>query len=174
MPPQLFPSLQPALVMKLHLNGFHKIGQLANGSNLIHFEANTGSIESVEGFEPKISAKVVMASDWLRFDADGKHARLDFRGVAVTDEEEGINFAYQGTIRISDDLRKILEMDPNAQSVPFGLNEAVHHLQSGAERLGFLENTTFVSNARMLVDEQTKAITVENRISRVVSATGAD
>lgn len=42
----------------------------------------TGSIESVPGFEPTFKAKVNFGADWLSFDPDGKHARVDVRGMA--------------------------------------------------------------------------------------------
>lgn len=47
-----------------------------------------------------------------------------------------------------------------------------HEFFSGDLALKDLENMTLVGNGRMLVDEETRVITVESRISKVVPATG--
>lgn len=47
-----------------------------------------------------------------------------------------------------------------------------HQFFSGDPALRDLENMTLVGNGRMLVDEETRVITVESRISKVVPATG--
>lgn len=45
-------------------------------------EFHSGSMETVPGFEPKISAKVISGSDWLYFDADQGHLRVNVKGMA--------------------------------------------------------------------------------------------
>ena len=42
----------------------------------------TGTLETVPGFEPAFKANVNFGADWLSFDADGEHARIDLRGIA--------------------------------------------------------------------------------------------
>lgn len=47
-----------------------------------------------------------------------------------------------------------------------------HYFHSGGEKLKDLENMTFIGNSRMIVNEETRQIQVETRISRVIAATG--
>jgi hypothetical protein len=36
----------------------------------------------VPGFEPAFRATVIFGGDWFSLDADGKHGRVNFRGIA--------------------------------------------------------------------------------------------
>lgn len=36
----------------------------------------------MEGFEPKFKAEVVFGADWLEFDPDQKHARINMKAIA--------------------------------------------------------------------------------------------
>ena len=78
------------------------IGPRQSGATLIHFvshsfdvqpnaylkhltrqkETPTGIVETVEGFEPKFKANVVFGADWLEFDPDQKHARINMKAIA--------------------------------------------------------------------------------------------
>lgn len=80
-------------------------GTIHNGSRLMHFVSNnpavfcffqanpiltqgtpTGTIETVPGFEPAFKATVNFGADWLSFDPDGAHGRIDLRGMARYDQ----------------------------------------------------------------------------------------
>ncbi|KAI9370400.1 hypothetical protein BJX61DRAFT_96107 [Aspergillus egyptiacus] len=169
-----FPSLQPALVWKVNAGAAHPVGPRHSGSTLIHFETPTGTIETVEGFEPQFKGKVVFGADWLEFDPDQKHARINMKAVATTDEGKEISFGYTGVIDTNEAVMKIFNMAPDSVSVPFGFSTGAHSYLSGDPALKELENMTFVGNGRLLVDEQTRVITVESRVSKVVPATGFD
>jgi Protein of unknown function (DUF3237) len=167
---------------------------------------------------------VVFGADWLCFDPDQKHARINLKAVATsvqtfspplteasrrrfstdlsadeihsTDQGKHIDFGYQGIITLNESVMSIFNMEPTSVSVPFGFSSksdysewanarfvlkltplrtaGAHTFHSGAEELRELEDTTFVGNGRMLVDEKTRLITVESRISTVVPATGFD
>lgn len=88
---------------------------------------------------------------------------------------------------------KIFNQAPDSESVPFGFSSefsfshvmsgwihtkqsqaGAHSFFSGDPSLSELENMTLVGNGRMLVDPETRVITVESRISRVIPATGFD
>ncbi|KAH8645852.1 hypothetical protein BGZ60DRAFT_424898 [Tricladium varicosporioides] len=168
-----FPSLKPAIVCKVNVGAAHPVGTRNSGATLIHFETPTGTLETVEGFEPKFSAKVVFGADWLAFDPDKKHARINLKAVAVTEEGISIDFGYQGIISLNDAVMSIFNMEPDSVSVPFGFSTGVHTFQSGHPTFSGLENSTFAGNGRMLVHED-RSITVESRISLVVPATGMD
>ncbi|KAF2846073.1 hypothetical protein T440DRAFT_493013 [Plenodomus tracheiphilus IPT5] len=169
-----FPSLQPAIVCKVEVGAGHVVGPKHSGSTLIHFETPTGTLETVEGFEPKFQANVVFGADWLTFDDDKRHARINLKAVATTEDDKAIDFGYQGIIALNEEVMSIFNMEPTSKSVPFGFSTGAHTFQSGAEGLRDLENTTFIGNGRMLVNEETRKITVESRISKVVPATGFD
>ncbi|OOQ83532.1 hypothetical protein PEBR_34492 [Penicillium brasilianum] len=169
-----FATLQPAIVWKVNAGAAHPIGPRQSGSTLIHFETPTGTIETVPGFEPQFSAKVVFGADWLEFDPDKKHARINMKAVATTTDDKDISFGYQGIIALNEAVMKIFNMEPDSVSVPFGFSTGSHQFHSGDPALDELQNMTLVGNGRMLVDEETRVITVESRISRVVPATGFD
>ena len=54
------------------------LGQEEYFADLFFQGTPTGSIE----IEPAFKANVNFGADWLSFDPDGKHARIDLRGVA--------------------------------------------------------------------------------------------
>ncbi|KUL87833.1 hypothetical protein ZTR_03136 [Talaromyces verruculosus] len=140
-------------------------------------ETPTGTIEAVPGFEPQFSAKVVFGAGWLEFDPDKKYARINMKAVATTTDGKDINFGYQGIIALNEAVMKIFNMEPDSVSVPFGLSKGTagsHQFHSGDPAFDELQNMTLVGNGRMLVDEETRVITVESRISRVVPATRFD
>ncbi|GAB1214365.1 hypothetical protein ATERTT37_003527 [Aspergillus terreus] len=160
-----FPSLQPAIVWKVNAGAAHPVEVK---------ETPTGTIETVEGFEPRFKGKVVFGADWLEFDPDQKHARINMKAIATTDEGKEISFGYTGTIELNEAVMKIFNQAPDSESVPFGFSTGAHSFFSGDPSLSELENMTLVGNGRMLVDPETRVITVESRISRVIPATGFD
>lgn len=54
--------------------------RLANWAQLQ--QTPTGTLTTVEGFEPKVEAEVVFGADWLYIDADKKYARPDLKCIA--------------------------------------------------------------------------------------------
>jgi hypothetical protein len=54
------------------------------------------------------------------------------------------------------------------------LTANTHYFHSGAEKLKDLENMTFIGNSRMIINQETRGIQVETRISRVIPATGLE
>ncbi|KAJ6144548.1 hypothetical protein N7470_008443 [Penicillium chermesinum] len=119
-------------------------------------ETPTGTIETAHGFEPRFSAKVVIGADWLEFDPDKKHVRISGRVSIPTTDGKDISFGYQGIIALNEAVMKILTWSQIL----------------GDPALDELQNMTLVGNDRMLVNEETRVITVESRISPGVSATG--
>lgn len=72
------------------------------------------------GFEPAFKADVNFGADWLSFDPDGQHARINLKGMARTVEGQSIDFRYKGVIKMAADVKKIFEMSPEMKTVPFG------------------------------------------------------
>ncbi|KAK1979460.1 hypothetical protein LZ30DRAFT_596845 [Colletotrichum cereale] len=170
--PSGFPTLQPALITKVHIGELNDIGVTHNGSRLMHFATPTGTIETLPGFEPAFKAEVNFGADWLSFDPDGTHGRIDLRGIAKTEAGHSIDFRYQGIIEMAPGVKKIFEMQPDAATVPFGFATGQHQFLVADPALKKLENSVFVSNGRIKVHE--KGLTVETRQSLVVAATVMD
>jgi hypothetical protein len=42
----------------------------------------SGTMKSLPGFTPEIDANIVFGGDWLYFDPDKSHARINFKGIA--------------------------------------------------------------------------------------------
>ncbi|KAJ5329226.1 hypothetical protein N7452_009616 [Penicillium brevicompactum] len=165
-----FPTLQPAIVWKVNAGAAHQVDFVDKSIK----ETPTGTIETVEGFEPRFTGKIDFGADWLSFDPDQKHARIDMKAIATTDDGKKISFGYTGTIELNEAIMKIFSQAPDSVSVPFGSSVGAHSFFSGDPSLKELENMTLVGNGRLLVDPETRVISVESRISRVYAATGFD
>jgi hypothetical protein len=63
---------------------------------------------------------VCFGADWLSFDPDGEHGRINLKGIARTDQGQSIDFRYKGVIKMAPDVKKIFEMSSDAKTVPFG------------------------------------------------------
>ncbi|TAQ86978.1 hypothetical protein B7494_g4681 [Chlorociboria aeruginascens] len=118
-----FPSAKPAIITKVNVTAAHEVGERNIGSKLIHYETPTGTIETVEGFEPAFKANIVFGADWITYDPDGKHARIDLASIATTEDGGSIDYRYTGVITITEDVAKIFNMTPDAKTVPFGFSQ---------------------------------------------------
>ncbi|CAG8904555.1 unnamed protein product [Penicillium egyptiacum] len=202
-----FPTVRPAYILKLqvgegqpvgtetslpiaHVTGSQSnhvaVGETSSGSTFVHYVTPGGSISTVDGFSPSIDAEVVFAGDWLYFDPDQQHTRMNVKGVARTTEGEvsfkeafnktqltnhqGINFAYSGVSGVSPDLGAIFQGQP--KTIPFGLSTVNPTFEVGHPRLRLLENSTWVGNGRFLLDGD--KLYVEVRISLVVASEDMD
>ncbi|OHE98121.1 hypothetical protein CORC01_06635 [Colletotrichum orchidophilum] len=148
-----FPTVQPAIITKVNATP-------------------TCTIETVPKFEPAFKAEVNFGVDWLSFDSDGTHGRIDLRGIAKTEEGHSIDFRYQGIIKMAPEVKKIFGMQPDAVTVPFGFATGQHQFLVADPALKKLENGVFVINGRIVVHE--KGLTVETRQSLVIAATVMD
>lgn len=45
-------------------------------------ELPSGTLTTVEGFEPKINAKIEFGADWMYLDPDGATARINIKSIA--------------------------------------------------------------------------------------------
>lgn len=124
------------------------------------------------GYEPAFEANVSFGTDWLSFDPDGEYARINLKGMARTEAGHSIDFRYKGIIKMAPNVKKIFEMQPDMATVPFGYATGAHSFLVADPALKDLENSTFVSNGRILVHEN--GLTVERRQSKVLAATVMD
>ncbi|KAL9095958.1 MAG: hypothetical protein Q9165_001956 [Trypethelium subeluteriae] len=149
-------------------------GVRENGPTLIHFEFGKGTLETVEGFEPAFQAEIIHGADYLSFNSDDKQAHIDVKAIAETKDGAVINFPYHGIVTLTEPVLNLFNMDPKGKTIPFGASTNTHYFHSGAEKLKGLEYMTFIGNSRMILNEETKALQVETRISKVVPATGME
>ncbi|KAI9819305.1 MAG: hypothetical protein M1827_007462 [Pycnora praestabilis] len=143
-------------------------------------EFHSGSIETVPGFEPKLSAKVISGSDWLYFDADQGHIRVNVKGMARTEDGVAIGFIYSGPIELNEYTKPFFAEDPKPKTIPFGSSSSLYATttkQLGIFKVGdpkykFLENSAFCSNGRFIFEGG--QLTAESRISRTIPSTAMD
>ncbi|KAL1639413.1 hypothetical protein SLS58_007994 [Diplodia intermedia] len=164
-----FPQTEPAIVVKLKAGTANPFGTLSTGSNMVHIETPAGTIESVPGFEPAFKANFTFGADWLTFDPDRAHGRVNVRAVARTvDDDSPLHLSYNAVIRMTDDVWKIFGGSPDMVTVPFGLAVGHASFLAGDPKLKVLENLAFATSGRIIVGED-KSLTVETRISKVVA-----
>ncbi|KAH7311414.1 hypothetical protein B0I35DRAFT_438033 [Stachybotrys elegans] len=164
-----FPTLKPAIITKVNIGDVQPLGVMHNGSKMTHYGTPSGTIESVPGYEPAFKATVNFGADWLSFDPDGQFGRIDLRGMARTENGSSIDFRYVGVIRMAPEVHKIFDQDPDMATVPFGFATGSHTFVVADPALKDLENSVFVSNGRILVEES--GLVVETRQSLVVAST---
>ncbi|KAL8910088.1 MAG: hypothetical protein Q9171_004609 [Xanthocarpia ochracea] len=181
--PTAFPSLKSAFVQTLHINyaNIAPIGRVYTGSECMYISIDSGSIVSVEGFEPKLDLKLVSGSDYLYFDpGEEKKARLNVKAVFRTPEGTMVALTYTGCIHINEAVQKIFEGQP--ATCPFGLASMqnpffsflLHHphpplsfeLGTGDPKYKFLEDGTWVANGRFVFEDGQLA--VESRSCQVI------
>ncbi|KAL9597891.1 MAG: hypothetical protein Q9219_004844 [cf. Caloplaca sp. 3 TL-2023] len=168
-----FPSLTPAIIIKLNVANANPHGVIHTGSTFTHFDCPTGTIESAEGFSPAFKAEVNFGADWCTFDADRQHGRLNLKVVARTTEGgASISLDYNGVMRMDEATWKVFTMQPDAKTMAFGNATGTCRFLVGDEKLKALENSVFAGNGRIVVGEQ--GLMAESRLSQVVSSTDMD
>ncbi|KAL2862202.1 DUF3237 domain-containing protein [Aspergillus lucknowensis] len=163
-----FPTLRPAYILKLRVGEGNPVGAVQSGSEFVHYAK--GTISTIPGAAPEVNAQVLFAGDWLYFDPDKQHARMNVKGVARTLRGEGINFSYSGVSKVTPELAGIFSGQP--RTVPFGLSTMRVIFEVGSERLKELENSTWIGNGRFLYEEG--KLLVEVRIAQVVASEDMD
>ncbi|MCJ1327756.1 hypothetical protein MMC10_004431 [Thelotrema lepadinum] len=154
------------MVCKLNIGDGSPLGELSSGSTQVHFQTPTGTLETVEGFEPAFKADVVWGADWLTFEPSGEHARVNLKALAKTGEGQAINIECSAIIAMNDGVRKVLTMQPDMATVPFGAGMGAYEFSSADPKLKTLQSMRFASSTRLVVSEG-PAITAEARIAKV-------
>ncbi|KAI1101540.1 hypothetical protein F4804DRAFT_294866 [Jackrogersella minutella] len=164
-----FPSLSPAIIIRVDIGDVNPLGVIHSGSKLTHYGIPSGTIQTVPGFEPAFKANVSFGADWLSLDSDLQHGRVDVKGIARTVEGHSIDFRYTGVIKLSPEVHKILGLASDAKTVPFGLSTCSHTFVVADPALKKLENSSFVSNGCFIISET--GLIAETRLSIVVPST---
>ncbi|KAL0939090.1 uncharacterized protein CTRU02_205700 [Colletotrichum truncatum] len=165
-----FPKLTPAFTVKIHLGNPSPIGVLAQGVSQLHapFIPDSGALVSEPSYPLKIDAVFLHGSDYLRFDPDGGHARLEVSS-ALRDKASGavIRFDYSGTVDTSGASGKVLKGLEGAATTDYGEIFTHAKFETGHEALKELQNKVYVGSGRFILEDG-KPIVVEYKISEVV------
>ncbi|KAH8704709.1 hypothetical protein BGW36DRAFT_353159 [Talaromyces proteolyticus] len=172
-----FPGLQPAYIIKVNVGQGNPVGDVYTGSSFVHYNTPTGSITTVDGFEPKIEADVVFGGDWLYFDPDKERARINVKAVAKMYADECIHvyselLMERGIAKVNDEIRKIFAGHPDARTIPFGQSTTIHTFEVGNPEYSDLQNSSWAGNGRFVLADG--KLTVESRVSKVVPSTDMD
>ncbi|KAI0132732.1 hypothetical protein BJ170DRAFT_615143 [Xylariales sp. AK1849] len=168
---QGFAALKPAIISKVNVDvtKIRPFGVTSNGSKRTHFDCPSGTIESVPGFEPAFKADITFGGDWFSMDADGQHGRVDFRGIARTEESHEIDVRVYGIVKMGPEAFKVFNLQPDMATVPFGWITAKAEYIVSDPKLKFLESSILVGNVRAVIDAN--GVTIENRQSIVLATT---
>ncbi|KAI9785096.1 MAG: hypothetical protein M1816_000507 [Peltula sp. TS41687] len=164
-----FPTLQPAFIMTLDVGESVPIGDIHTGSYVIRWETPTGRIESLEGFEPKINAKIVFGGDYFSYDHDKERGRVNLKGIAKTEEGSTISFNIDGIITVNDEIRNFFGGSSDATTFPFGQSVTINNFEVGDPKYKDLENCAWVGNGRFAMEDG--KWTVESRVSKLIPST---
>jgi hypothetical protein len=154
-----------------------------------------GTIESVEGFEPKVNFKISNGHDWFRIDADKKHGRLGITAIATDAEGRCMRVMADGVVELNEPTLALIMGHPEAKSTAFGSAGETRilipggrdciwllHLanESTVEQMRFecghepykpLEHMMFAGSMRFLKEESGELF-ADIRLSRIVAGSG--
>ncbi|KAF8541451.1 hypothetical protein BDD12DRAFT_829250 [Trichophaea hybrida] len=162
-----FPTLKPFATICAQIDQPNPIGTLCSGPTQFFVSIKNGTLTTEPGVEPALKTTLVMGGDWLLADPDLKHLRLDMRSVIKTEDDVHLTFSFKGIINVTPDIAKILQGEPDAESIDFGNILALPQFQTGHEKYKYLENLVFVASGRAIVGEG--GVTVEYKVSQVVA-----
>ncbi|GAO51409.1 hypothetical protein G7K_5511-t1 [Saitoella complicata NRRL Y-17804] len=120
---------------------------------------------------PDIEAEIlpVGGGDWLSLNPDQGHARLDVRLIARTSQNELLYAYYPGHLPFTPNIGAIAGGDKEAKSTGFddtGLLTQIT-IETGSERLAWMNKGTFVGKGRFLVGEGSGVATVEYDVFKI-------
>ncbi|KIV79594.1 hypothetical protein PV11_07145 [Exophiala sideris] len=161
-----YPSLQPALHLRVGTWSPTVVGSLSRGTPLTVVPLVGGTLVSEPGYPVRVDASMRgNGADYVHTDPDGGRMRLRTDMVMADDNGETIHVHYTGVVDINADMRRILGRSENARSTEYG--HAFIHVtfETGSMRYKALEQGVFVGAGRFVLEEGD--LKVEYRISRV-------
>jgi len=166
-----FPKLIPAFTAQVPTDPGSLVGPIAKSGSLLHIAIQAGgSVKSEPGYPLKLDAKFVHGADFIKFDPNGKYARLEVQSL-LKDEATGglVRLNYNGNVSLAGGMGKVLRGDSDAATTEFGDGFIYPIFEGGSnETLAALEGKTFVGSGRFIV-EPGKPVIVEYKISEVAA-----
>ncbi|GAQ05974.1 hypothetical protein ALT_3295 [Aspergillus lentulus] len=166
-----FPTTQPAIRIKAGLAGQLPCGEIYTGSTLVGVPLSHGTIESVEGFEPKLNFKISNGHDWFRIDADKKHGRLGITAIATDAEGRCLRVMADGVVELNEPTLALIMGHPEAKSTRFGSAVEQMRFECGHEPYKPLENMMFAGSMRFLKEESGE-LYADIRLSTIIAGSG--
>ncbi|KAI1616976.1 hypothetical protein EDD37DRAFT_645224 [Exophiala viscosa] len=166
-----YPSLQPALHLRVGTWSPTVVGSLSRGTPLTVVPLVGGTLVSEPGYPVRVDASMRgNGADYVHTDPDGGRMRLRTDLVMADDNGETIHVHYTGIVDINADMRRILGRSENARSTEYG--HAFIHVtfETGSMRYKALEQGVFVGAGRFVLEEGD--LKVEYRISQVCKGSG--
>jgi len=171
-PVESFPTTQPAFVMKGSLVGQFPCGDIHTGSTLVAVPFSAGSVQSIDGFEPKMDLKMIAGHDWFRIDADKQHGRLTISAVVSDAENRCVRISADGIIDLNEETMPMLMGDPTFKMNRFGHAVEQIRLECGHEPYNAIDSMTFVGSLRFI--KEGEQLVAEIRAARVIPGKGTD
>ncbi|GIJ97912.1 hypothetical protein Aspvir_000018 [Aspergillus viridinutans] len=109
-------KMLPWLPYEIHagLAGQLPCGDIYTGSTLVGVPFSHGTIESVEGFEPKVNFKISNGHDWFRIDAGKKHGRLGITAIATDAEGRCMRVMADGVVELNEPTLALIMGQPRS------------------------------------------------------------
>ncbi|XXG97584.1 hypothetical protein Hte_003890 [Hypoxylon texense] len=168
-----FPTAVPALRLKTGFNQKFICGDIASGATLVAVPLIGGTLESVEGFEPKVKFDISNGTDWFRIDPDKSHGRMSVKALATDEKGLSVCIVVEGVITLNETTMPLVFGIPEAQTSPFGFGIESLRIETGHEEYKPLESMVFAASQRFL-KEDGDLIGVEARIAQIVPGSGME
>ncbi|KIW13603.1 hypothetical protein PV08_08793 [Exophiala spinifera] len=175
-----FPSLKPAITLRVKVGDTLPVGSFARGTplavvvkNMVLFKLDEilmilkpmveGTLISEPGFEPSLDAKLAGgAYDFIRADPDGGHMRLDVRSQFKL----LVAMYYKGVAAVTPDVQKVLSGAADAKTTDYGHSFITVEFETGSEKYKALETAVFAAAGHFVLEDG--AVSVEYKLSQVV------
>jgi len=165
-----FPFAVPVMVMTLEIGIPMLIGSVSRGTPCTVVPITGGKLTSLPTFPILLDASFIgTGNDYIHNDPDGKLMRLNTHAVVRDRRDELIYIKYKGIIEITPELSNILGGSVHSKSTEFGHSFIHIEFETGCSRYKDLETSLFVGAGRFVVDEKKGRVSVEYKLSKILS-----
>lgn len=165
-----FPFAVPAMIMTLEIGIPMLVGSVSRGTPCTVVPITGGKLISLPTFPTQVDASFIgTGNDYIHNDPDGKLMRLDTHAVVRDQRDDLIYIKYKGHIHITPELSNILGGSIHSKSTEFGYSFIHIEFETGSDRYKELETSLFVGAGRFVIDEKKGRVSVEYKLSRVMS-----
>ncbi|KAH8896135.1 hypothetical protein GQ53DRAFT_713851 [Thozetella sp. PMI_491] len=167
-----FPTVQPAIKIKIKAGVPFPCGDIHTGSTLLGVPFVEGTLQSIEGFEPKLDFKLCGGHDWFRVDADKAHGRATISAIATDDEGRALRTIADSILELNEQTTPLIFGLPGAKDFPFGFAIETMRFECGHEPYKALEHMLFAGSMRFL--RENGDLWVDIRLSRIHPGSGCE
>lgn len=165
-----YPFAVPAMTMTLEIGTPMLVGSVSRGTPCTVVPITGGKLISLPAFPINLDASFIgTGNDYIHNDPDGKLMRLNTHAVVRDQRDDLIYIKYKGIIEITSELSNILGGSIHSKSTDFGHSFIHVEFETGCNRYKELEMSLFVGAGRFVVDERKGRVSVEYKLSRIMS-----